>query len=69
MQDSPPAAGRLERHLPFRRFWILPGRACFVRACLKQLFLLFSVTSTHNFSDVPAVSDVQNHAGEMPHKE
>ena len=22
-----PAAGHLERHLPFRRFWILPGRA------------------------------------------
>jgi hypothetical protein len=27
LQDSPPAAGRLERQLPFRRSAILPGRA------------------------------------------
>ena len=30
LQDSPPAAGRLERHLPFRRSAILPGRAFYV---------------------------------------
>jgi len=27
LQDSPPAAGHLERQLPFRRSAILPGRA------------------------------------------
>ena len=27
LQDSPPAAGRYKRHLPFRRSAILPGRA------------------------------------------
>ena len=27
LQDSPPAAGRFMRHLPFRRSAILPGRA------------------------------------------
>jgi hypothetical protein len=27
LQDSPPVVGRYKRHLPFRRFWILPGRA------------------------------------------
>ena len=30
LQDSPPAAGRLERQLPFRRSAILPGRAFYV---------------------------------------
>ena len=30
LQDSPPAAGRLKRHLPFRRSEILPGRAFYV---------------------------------------
>ena len=27
LQNSPPAAGRYKRHLPFRRSAILPGRA------------------------------------------
>lgn len=30
LQASPPAAGRLERQLPFRRSAILPGRAFYV---------------------------------------
>ena len=30
LQDSPPAAGRLERQLPFYRSAILPGRAFYV---------------------------------------
>ena len=40
LQDSPPTAGRLERHLPFRRSAILPGRAFLCNRGFQRNFLL-----------------------------
>ena len=48
LQDSPPTAGRLERHLPFRRSAILPGRAFLCNRGFQRNFLLHKkITAPH----------------------